>query len=220
MSHRFRLWWTVLACCGAFVAGACWHPVLPDAWASAPPGFGEVTVGNFTAIGPMLWLRHYLTEQQSASLTSDDAHAPLLARAEILSARSRLSPPDFSGDLSADLRRMRTGFVLRTRLYWLTPETDGTLPRGSVRIARMNGPGDTLLWREEGPRMMQLRVETVDFTVEPTTVIPAAPVASPPGMTALPALIEGGTGWTLTHRQLIDTRYPTSPYQLSLYDPS
>ena len=221
MAHRIHLWLTVLACGGAFLAGVLLHPRLTGAWAVSPPAFGEVAAGNFAALAPIVLLKQRLGEQQKASLTSDDARAPLLARTEILSARSLLSPPELGEDPQYDARRMRAGFLLRARLYWVTPDTGSGLPRGGVRIARFTGPSGTLLWREEGLRIRQLRVETVDYTLEPNAVTAAPPAGEIAGVTAQPALIEGGTGWTISHRRLVKTHdvdYSTRPCPLPLSD--
>jgi len=98
---------------------------------------------RFTALGPILTVRHHLAEMQWASLNQPAGSSePLLARFEIIDAfnldigyggiTSALSGvPDF-----ATIEWEWQGFTVRAILYWVSLDLEESQPRTTIRIFR------------------------------------------------------------------------------------
>ena len=168
------------------------------------PSFGVTSPYDFKALGPVLTVRHTLSETQWSSLATADPKEPVLARFEIIDAYSRVSPADFIGnDLPTDYNQ---GFTVRAVLYWAYFDPEGT-PRSSTRIVRVKGPrpGEVGV-TQNGPRLQKGRLEIIEYTVAPLDAIPVAPtdVTHPQG-TEVDALLLGKAGWKITHQQRLST---------------
>jgi hypothetical protein len=140
-------------------------------WASM---VDEATVGDAdpyepSLLGSVLALRQYLAEEQRASIERASRQDPILARYEIVDARSLDVPAvdPFAGEGFA--RNAVNGYVITAYLYWVTTKRES-----------LGGPTDTIITRQTdeetgavrisvvGPRLHQLRLDTVEYQVAPS----------------------------------------------------
>jgi Copper amine oxidase N-terminal domain len=129
------------------------------------PTFGNTYPFDTKALGPILDLRHYLSEQQWGSIQKQTADQPFLARFEIIDARSSISPPDFTEEsLKLDTANLpNLGFRLTAILYWAYSDT--TLIQSSVITKKKTVEGVSIA--QIGTSFNKVRVDVMQYDLEP-----------------------------------------------------
>lgn len=178
--------------------GTLWiTPSSPWVQVNREPNWGYNAPFDFTALGPILTVRHALAEEQWASLTRPgDAGEPILARCEIVDANSvdMMVPPGTDG---------RQGFTVQAYLYWAYKDPKQEVPRGGARILAYTHKGGGEGYQQEGQRLRKMRLDIVTYEVAPNEVTTVTPADNPlPGAASVRAIEQGKTGWTITRRSV------------------
>lgn len=94
---------------------------------------GYIWPYDLASLGPVLTVRHYLSELQWASLSKPpDSPDPILGRFEILKACTSAVP---LGGHTAPLKSFRNPpFRVTAMLYWLLVDPDAKCPRSAMRV--------------------------------------------------------------------------------------
>ena len=172
--------------------------LAPDDVPKGPPGWlyiGHVPEGSRTlpcevkGLGPVLVLRHYLSEKQWASLTARGDRGPILARFEIVDAQDRMPPPY----PASDLPRYRGGpYNVTAILYWADVAPADRASPLATYLTRVRDPaGETIAVQELGPLITRVRAEWVEYTVSPKS-------AHWEQRGGQERLAVGDTGWVIT----------------------
>lgn len=169
----------------------------PSTWVhiNREPNWGYNQPFDYTALGPILTVRHAIAGQQWMSLMKPNhAEDPILVRYEIVDANSEdmMVPPGTDG---------KQGFTVLAYLYWAYMDPKQDIPRGGARIlvSTYNGGGEGYM--QEGQKIRQMRLDTMFYEVKPNDVKTVTPTDNPlPKTITVKAIEQGETGWTISRQ--------------------
>jgi tetratricopeptide (TPR) repeat protein len=193
--------------------GSLWNPKsrqvifrLREPWLTLPLPLMAFSMDPYNPVdlGPVLTLRHALSELQRRSLEQGmRTREPVLVRFEITDARDvdLYDPGDFSYGMKG---RGGAGFGVRAILYWAIFDPDDPVSPQEARIIRPEtdggGTNGTAWVRGAWPRAV--RIESLEYTIVPNGV------SEPRKIEAGQEMLQGTSGWTIEEKttELAPTR--------------
>jgi hypothetical protein len=183
--------------------------------------YGRNNPYSFTPLGPVMRVRHELSERQWASMRESDPNEPVLARFEIVDA---VSYSGLNGKESGPLEEEVAPFKVRAVLYWvyLSPARD--IGRQGFRLIRARGQDNKYGFSQDGPRVKRVRLQTIEYYLTPKETEPVKQAgAYMENVSSAEALIMGKTGWEVYHVEDVSQEMLTIRERndvAPLYDPS
>jgi len=183
--------------------------------------YGRNNPYSFTPLGPVMTVRHELSERQWASMQESDPDEPVLARFEIVDA---VSYSGLNGKESSPLMEEVAPFKVRAVLYWayLSPARD--IGRQGFRLMRARGQDNKYGFSQDGPRVKKVRLQTIEYYLTPKETEPVEQAgAYIENVSSAEALILGKTGWEVDHVEDVSQEMITIRERndvAPLYDPS
>jgi hypothetical protein len=180
------------------------------------PTFGTNPPYDFTELGPVMAVRHLLSERQWESYGGYATARPFLVRFEIIDAHN------YTG--MGDLPTRGEPSTVTAVLYWAALGM-GT-PRRGLRVVHTTWPKEQAGFEQEGPRPLDVRVDRVQFDVAPNDFRRDAgrvDISSRIPIKSAEAVIMGEDGWTVKGEQIISSKTIDISRRnniVPLYDPS
>jgi len=171
-------------------------------------GWFKIGAFDFYAVGPLITVRHLLSEQQMDSMLTQqeggEANQSILVRFEVISAEPRFGPGGYN------LKPETGGFEVKAILYWVTFDAKRQLPNGSTGAIDFIGPKGPEGASRYSPIALKVRIDTMRYTVIPKDATFFTPMDYHyPGKNKdvkLQGIVWGKTGWEVKNTRIEESK--------------
>lgn len=186
------------------------------------PSFGSNPTYDLRSLGPVMAVRHSLSELQWSSLEGwKRPEDSLLVRFEIVDA---FTEGAWGIPREGPLADSPTSVSVTAVLYWASLDPEVSLPAMAMRLTRVGGPSGQFRVVLDGPRVHRVRVETVRYLLSPKDNVSsggASPAAAGTGKADV--LVMGASGWSIVQTTALSSYWKQMAEGdglVPLYDPS